>query len=296
MRKKEWTLVIGLVFVVWFIDRVTKIWASDFVTDLQFYGPIGFTLHYNPGTMWGMFSDLPPLLRVVSLSTSGAFLVFIYTFIQHLIPQKALTLRCGLSVLLGGVVGNVTDRIAWGQVIDFIVIRGLTTVFNVADIVQWIGYGLIVYYCLTTHQTSNVRKDIWIKPKFQYKYIFILITVGMGFSLISGIFSYTYLKVIVDEFQSITGATENKFIVPFLVTFSVISLTFTLILFIIGRIVSHRTVGPLYAFEKYIEDLLEGKERKLKLRMGDDFHHLEELAENIQHRLKSNFIQNKPEK
>ncbi|MCB0362355.1 MAG: hypothetical protein KDD35_06520, partial [Bdellovibrionales bacterium] len=41
---------------------------------------------------------------------------------------------------------------------------------------------------------------------------------------------------------------------------------------------SHRTAGPLYAFERFIEDTLIGRDRILKLRQGDEFPHLEELA------------------
>ena len=57
-------------------------------------------LHHNPGAMLGLFSDLPPVLRIVSLSTGGAFLVVIYALIQYLLPIKSLILRSGMSVLL----------------------------------------------------------------------------------------------------------------------------------------------------------------------------------------------------
>ena len=50
-------------------------------------------------------------------------------------------------------------------------------------------------------------------------------------------------------------------------------------LFVFGRILSHRTAGPIYAFETYLRDLIRGKDRKFKLRKGDDFKHLEELAD-----------------
>lgn len=56
-------------------------------------------------------------------------------------------------------------------------------------------------------------------------------------------------------------------------------------LFAIGRILSHRTAGPLYAFEKYLDELLEGKSRVFRLRAGDEFRHLEELGDRLRQKL-----------
>jgi signal peptidase II len=57
-------------------------------------------------------------------------------------------------------------------------------------------------------------------------------------------------------------------------------------LFAVGKVISHRIAGPLYAFEKFLDDILVGKDRSLKLRSGDDFKHLEELAEKIREEIK----------
>ena len=71
------------------------------------------------------------------------------------------------------------------------------------------------------------------------------------------------------------------FLIPFFITFVAIAGGFSLTLLILGRILSHRMAGPLYAFEKFLEDLLSGKDRELKLRAGDDFQHLEELSQKL---------------
>ncbi len=299
MNKKNWFLVISLIAIVWGLDRVTKLWALESIVGFQFYGPLGFVLHRNPGAMLGMFSDLPPVLRVVSLSTGGAFLVFIYTFIQYLLPKKSLGLRCGMSILLGGILGNVHDRIAWGSVVDFITLgsrESATPAFNIADALQWVGYGLIVVNLIKEGNqlwpNENERKQMWVNPRFQTKYVLKLMSIGAGFSAICGVFSYTYLKVTIDDLVIGRSTTiENKFIVPFLITFACICGIFMITLFIIGRILSHRTAGPIYAFELFLKDIASGKDRKFKLRAGDEFEHLEELAEEIRALVKSNFNQ-----
>ncbi|MEQ1663764.1 MAG: signal peptidase II, partial [Bdellovibrionales bacterium] len=275
-----------IIFGVWATDFFTKWLAAKYISGLIFWGPVGFVLHYNPGAMLGTFSGLPPVLRIVSLSTGGAFLFFIYLAIQHLLPLKVNSLRFGMSILLGGILGNVTDRILRGAVTDFILFGSelkSTPAFNFADAVQWVGYIMIVYslvkYGHLLWPEHNFRRSIWVNPSFQIKYVAILSIMGLGFVAISGVFFYTYLKVAIDAL--VIGSPveiERRFLIPFFFTYSIIALGFLMLLFVVGRVLSHRTAGPLYAFERFLEDLLAGKHRELKLRSGDEFQHLEELS------------------
>ncbi|RYZ82412.1 MAG: signal peptidase II, partial [Proteobacteria bacterium] len=180
MRKIDWVLVIVPFFITWGIDRLTKAWALG-LTGVKFHGPLGFVLHHNHGAMLGLFSDLPAVLRIVSLSTGGAFLICSYGIIQYLLPIRGLMLRSGLSVLLGGILGNVADRIIYGYVIDFLVIGTPTLsspAFNMADALQWVGYAMIVFSIIRDGDAlwpeHNSRKVYWINRKFQLKYCLIL--------------------------------------------------------------------------------------------------------------------------
>lgn len=279
MKSRDWALVIGLIFMAWGLDQVTKVWAIRSLVEVKFYGPIGFVLHFNPGAILGTFSGLPPILRIVSLSTGGAFLVFIYAAIQYLLPSRSLQLRCGMSLLLGGILGNVTDRIRQGEVVDFILLGSReysTPAFNVADAVQWVGYVLVVYGLIRDGALFwpdvNSRKTLWINHSFQLRYCLKLMGIGFCFAAINGVFAYTFLKITIDDLVAGPAqAVEHRFLIPFVQTYSVITLGFMTTLFVVGRILSHRTAGPIYAFEKYVLDLLAGKERKLKLRNGDEF-------------------------
>lgn len=289
MKKREWLLVIGLVPLTWFLDQVTKAWASRELSELVFFGPFGFVLHHNPGAILGTFSDLPPVLRVVSLSTGGAFLITIYAAIQYLLPSRSIHLRTGTSLLLGGILGNVTDRILHTAVIDFLVIgsRQLSTpAFNVADAIQWVGYLMVVYGLVKDGNLfwpdSNVRKTIWVIPRFQLKFCLTLVGIGACFAVLSGVFAYTFLKITIDDL--VVGPAkmmENRFLIPYLQTYAVITVGFMFTLFALGRILSHRMAGPIFAFEKYLRDLMDGKDRKFRVRNGDEFKHLEELAEHL---------------
>lgn len=280
-------LVISLVPGVWLFDQITKLWATKNLSDLIFYGPFGLVLHHNPGAILGTFADLPPVLRIVSLSTGGAFLVFIYAAIQYLLPSRSIHLRIGMSLLLGGILGNVTDRILHGAVTDFLVIgsRQMSSpAFNVADAIQWVGYSLVVYGLVRDGSLfwpdANVRKSVWVNPRFQLRFCLTLVGIGACFCVICGVFAYTFLKITIDDLVvGPAGMMEHRFLTPFLITYSVISVGFFFMLFVIGRILSHRMAGPLYGFEFYLRELMRGKDRKFKMRKGDEFRHLEELAE-----------------
>ena len=289
MKKNEWFLVLIPIVIVWYLDQITKTWALS-LDGFQPHGLINFSLHYNRGAMLGLFSNLPPILRTVTLSTGGAFLVCTYVLIQYLLPVRTLTLRVGMSILLGGILGNVTDRVLRGHVIDFIIVQfGSFTspVFNVSDALQWIGYAMIMYIVLLKGHLlwpdNNARKHYWVNRKFQLKYCFLLLGIGFAVSLISLVFTYSYLRVTIIDLAGENQAFLEKYLEPFLLVFSTILAAFSIGLFVVGKIMSHKVAGPLYAFEKYLNNLIEAQAKgesipNFKLRTKDEFKELEDLA------------------
>src|SRR5437868_5889936 len=266
MKKRDWLLVTLPLIITWVIDRVSKIAASN-MPGSSTHGPVSFILHHNHGAMLGLFSDLPAVLRIVSLSTGGAFLICSYAIVQYLLPIRSLMLRSGLSILLGGILGNVADRIIYGYVIDFIVLGSpslSSPAFNMADALQWVGYGMIVFAIIREGDLlwpeNNARKVYWINRKFQLKYCLVLMAVGLSLTLISLVFSYTYLRVTISELVGNNQFLLNKFLVPFVITYAIICVAFCAILFAVGRLISHRIAGPVYAFERFLVDSLEGKD------------------------------------
>lgn len=303
MKRHEWLIVFVPLFLTWVLDQITKQWATGLVGIHTYATIFSFVLHHNPGAMLGLFSDLPPVLRVVSLSTGGAFLFCTYGIIQYLLPIKSLMLRSGLSILIGGILGNVTDRILWGHVVDFIVIgtpQLSSPAFNIADALQWVGYGLIVAAIIKEGELlwpeNNSRKKYWINMKFQLKYCFILMGLGVGIGLIALVFSYTYLRVTMIDLIGHNPLILDRFLKPFALTFVIISVGFSVGLFLVGKIISHKIAGPIYAFEKFIDDSFSGVNRGLKLRKQDEFKHLELVAYRIQENLiKAGVIKQKDE-
>jgi signal peptidase II len=300
MKKRDWLLVILPMALTITIDQATKLWALELIGTHQ-YGFLGLSLHYNKGAMLGMFSNLPPILRIVSLSTGGAFLLFTYVIIQYLLPIKSMLLRIGMSILMGGILGNVIDRTYAGAVVDFIFFtfgNWHSPVFNLADALQWVGYISLVSALLKDGELlwpqNNLRKFYWINPSYQLKYCMTLMFVGVGFALIAGVFSYTFLRFMVVDLIGNNQRMLDQFLIPFIQTFSAFTVAFAAFLFLIGRVLSHRVAGPVYAFERFLKDYIQGKERVLKLRKGDEFLQLEHLSKLIIEHLETKRVQAEP--
>src|SRR5690606_26770026 len=96
--------------------------------------------------------------------------------------------------------------IMYGEVVDFFLIgspNASTPAFNFADAIQWVGYFLVVYGLIRDGNLfwpdTNVRKTLWINPPFQLRYCLTIVSMGFCFSVISGVFAYTFLKMTIDN-------------------------------------------------------------------------------------------------
>lgn len=288
LKRRDWVWILLVFFCTWCFDHASKLAMRDITSSLTF-GPFGIRSVQNPGMFLGSFSQTPNLVRTVGLATAGAFVMALYGMFLWLIPSRAFKLRLGLTLLTAGIIGNVTDRILWGYVLDFLAI-GIpgrsVLVINLADIAQWGGYGLIIAAIFQDHRAlwseANIRKSLWVDHRFQIKFSAILFLCGFALSGILGVFSYTFLVVAfqVHEFGQ-DVATKDSLIHTFVVTFVFVSILFCLVLFVVGFIFSNRLVGPLYAFERFMEDFIRGKSIPLKLREGDQFSELETLSKRV---------------
>jgi signal peptidase II len=114
-------------------------------------GFFNLTHIYNPGGAFGFLSGSSSVLRhgfflVASIAAMGLILL-----LYAKTPPGQGWLEVGLSLILGGAIGNVVDRIRIGKVIDFldVYIKDLHwPAFNVADSAITVGIGLFIYHLL----------------------------------------------------------------------------------------------------------------------------------------------------
>ena len=138
-------------FAVVLTDQLTKYLAETMLHSghsVQVIpGLFDFTLVYNPGAAFGMFSGLPDLYRRVVLwavSIIGVGVV-VYFFAKE--TENDRTAALSLAAILGGAAGNIIDRFRYDSVVDFIDIYWKEhhwPAFNIADAAISIGVTIIM--------------------------------------------------------------------------------------------------------------------------------------------------------
>jgi len=93
---------------------------------------------YNSGVAFGMFQGMNGVFVVLAILVSVAIL---YYFPR--VPRKDWALRLAMGMQLAGAVGNLIDRIKFGNVTDFISV-GNFAVFNVADASISVGVAILI--------------------------------------------------------------------------------------------------------------------------------------------------------
>ena len=154
MKKKQVPFFL-IAFIVIVIDQVLKFIIRNAMTLRQSIPVIKNVFHItygiNYGAGFGILKEQTWLLIWFSVMVIGIIL-----YLHDRVKGKTAFFT---ALVLGGVVGNLIDRLAFGHVIDFIDFR-IWPVFNIADAALTIGaVGLIVYFIkksrtLRTHQRS----------------------------------------------------------------------------------------------------------------------------------------------
>ena len=148
-------LAIGITSVLYVIDQMSKALVSgnmDAGSSIPSEGFVRLTFIYNTGSAFGLLSGMNTPLMVVSF-LAIAVIVFIYrTF-----GQNGNMWKVSLGCQLAGALGNLTDRLILGKVVDFIDV-GPWPVFNVADSCLGVGTVLLGWLILRSNSGGNSER------------------------------------------------------------------------------------------------------------------------------------------
>lgn len=131
-------LWISIILLILVMDYYTKQWASNV---LELYRPrevqswLNFTLAHNYGAAFSFLSDQPGWQRWFFTILGTGISLFLLVWLLRLPAREKLT-GVALSLVLGGAIGNLMDRVNLGYVVDFIDVhaRGWHwPAFNIAD-------------------------------------------------------------------------------------------------------------------------------------------------------------------
>lgn len=110
---------------------------------------INFKFIRNEGAAWGMFSDSRWVFIVIS-----AVLIIVLPFILYKFRKLHFLFGFSLSLIIGGAIGNMIDRVFAGSVVDFIEFSFFNfPVFNVADICVTVGAVMMFIYLVFFDKT-----------------------------------------------------------------------------------------------------------------------------------------------
>jgi signal peptidase II len=148
-------MVLGWVTVIVVLDQLTKM-IVDRTMPLHHSIPIidgFFSLTYvrNTGAAFGIFAGSHeafrlPFLILVSVLALG----FVIVMLKRL-RDEGTGLITALSFIIGGAIGNLVDRVLYGEVIDFLDFSWSNyhwPAFNVADSCITVGVLITLYYLI----------------------------------------------------------------------------------------------------------------------------------------------------
>ena len=144
----------GFILILAMLDQVTKILVVRFIpfqdTISVVPGFFNLTHVYNTGAAFGMLHDSNRFFLVLSILAFASLVIMRGHFIGFL-------MRAGWVLLLAGIVGNASDRLRLGHVVDFLDFqRGgyHWPSFNVADSCICIAAGLFFIGSFQSHSPS----------------------------------------------------------------------------------------------------------------------------------------------
>ena len=141
MNKKN-TLVFSTALLIVILDQFTKFLIKQNFQLNQSVPIIKNILHLtyitNTGSAFGLFKGLNWFFVFFSVIV----IIAIFYYLERIVKNEKL-LQFAVGLLLGGTIGNLIDRVAYGAVIDFIDFR-IWPVFNIADSAVTIGVIILI--------------------------------------------------------------------------------------------------------------------------------------------------------
>jgi signal peptidase II len=152
-------LWIAVSFIIVILDQVSKLLTENNLS-LGQSSPIiknifHLSLVHNTGAAFGIFKN--QTLFFILTSVVAIMLILFNLKNSHLSKQPRIY-QIALSLILGGALGNLIDRLRFGYVVDFLDFR-IWPVFNIADSCVTIG-AILLAYSILREAKSNIKNQI----------------------------------------------------------------------------------------------------------------------------------------
>jgi len=161
---KRYTVSISIAIIVLALDQISKYLVRQFLPlnhSIEVINGFFNLVHIqNPGIIFGIFSQSTHALRNYLLITGSLLAILFLLFFIRSLRERDFPLTVAISLILGGAIGNLVDRIIFEKVIDFLDFYWHShhwPAFNMADSAITVGMVILVIQILRdeSNQPSN---------------------------------------------------------------------------------------------------------------------------------------------
>jgi signal peptidase II len=160
-RAAIWLL---LSFLIVLADQVSKSWITSHYGEFEFTTvlPIlDITRMHNVGAAFSFLAGASGWQRWLFIGLALVVSIGIIVWLYRM-PRSHRLLAAGLSLVLGGAIGNVIDRIRLGAVVDFIHFhwdRAYFPAFNIADSAITVGAACLLLDALLEPKRTSAKAE-----------------------------------------------------------------------------------------------------------------------------------------
>lgn len=162
--KRKYFLITLLMFVLDQVSKrlaVTRLEGQDAIEIISGYLRLSFTR--NSGVAFGLFTDIQSAWKPVILALLAVAAIVVILIYSARTPSNRILLQTALSTTMGGILGNLADRIIHGSVVDFIEFHIHESfywpTFNVADSAITTGIALLMLDALKNPAAEEAQQQ-----------------------------------------------------------------------------------------------------------------------------------------
>jgi signal peptidase II len=143
----RWLWIAALIIV---LDQLSKLWiqgSMELYESIEILPVLNIYHTFNPGAAWSFLAHADGwqrwLFSGLAIGVSAALVIWL----RRLALARHALLIAGLTLIVGGAIGNLIDRLYLGHVVDFILVHwgnSYFPAFNVADSAISVGASLVV--------------------------------------------------------------------------------------------------------------------------------------------------------
>src|SRR3989338_4221983 len=165
VTKMKLALAIPIIIVSALFDQLSKYLVITHIKNNEIIVALPNVLHFvyleNTGITFGLFNNLGAILRLpILIFIPLGVMAFLIYMLWKVEPHERI-ITIAYSLILGGAIGNIFDRIFYGYVVDFIQVNIYIMwwpAFNIADSVIVIGMALLCIEVLRGKQIFETKR------------------------------------------------------------------------------------------------------------------------------------------